>query len=104
MKNKRKNYQSLRSLRMIGVLEGISFLVILFITMPLKYFWHTKEPNWIVGMVHGCLFLAYCILVLITAYHLKWKISVIFFALLASIIPFGTFIADKKIFREEQNL
>ncbi len=107
MKNtKTKNIDSklLQSLRVLGVVEGISFLVILFVTMPLKYFWEMREPNQVVGMAHGILFIGYCIFVVIVGYKLKWKIITIFWALLASIIPFGTFVADAKIFKEEQKI
>lgn len=93
----------LHFLRILGVVEGISFLVILFVTMPLKYMWEMPEPNKIVGMAHGILFIAYCLLVLIVGYKLKWKLLTIFWALFASIIPFGTFVADTKIFKEGQN-
>ena len=92
----------LQFLRIIGVIEGISFLVILFITMPLKYMWYMKEPNQVVGVAHGILFIAYCLLVVIVGYKFKWKSLTIFWALLASIIPFGTFVADIKIFKEKQ--
>jgi integral membrane protein len=94
----------LQFLRILGAVEGISFLVILFVTMPLKYIWEMPEPNKIVGMAHGILFIAYCLLVVIVGYRFKWKLLTIFWALLASIIPFGTFVADKKIFKEEQNM
>ncbi len=92
----------LQFLRILGMVEGISFLVILFVTMPLKYIWLMKEPNQIVGMAHGVLFIGYCILVVIVGFRFKWKLLTIFWALVASIIPFGTFVADSKIFKEEQ--
>jgi integral membrane protein len=56
-------------------------------------------PNYIVGMAHGVLFMMYIILVLQVAFLLKWNFIKIFLALLASFIPFGTFYADKKLFR-----
>jgi len=94
----------LQFLRIIGVIEGISFLVILFVTMPLKYIWYMKEPNQIVGMAHGVLFILYCILVIVVGLRFRWKLLTIFWALVASIIPFGTFVADKKIFKQEQSV
>ena len=66
--------------------------------MILKYKFDLPQPNYIVGMLHGLLFILYIILVLQVAYLKKWKIITIFWAFLASIIPFGTFYADKKIF------
>ena len=90
------------TLRITALLEGISFLVILFITMPLKYFYDNAEPNKIVGMAHGVLFIAYVIVVIMAANEFKWSRNNLALALLASIIPFGTFWADVKIFRQRQ--
>lgn len=96
------NSKLLQSLRILGFVEGVSFLVILFVTMPLKYIWEMREPNVVVGMAHGVLFIGYCLLVVVVGYKLKWKLLTIFWALLASVIPFGTFVADKKIFKDKQ--
>lgn len=89
--------------RRVALLEGISFLLILFVTMPLKYIWNIPEPTYYIGMAHGVLFVLYVILVFIVAYQLKWKLMTIFLALLASIIPFGTFVADRKIFSKSNS-
>jgi integral membrane protein len=88
----------LRLLRIAGFLEGISYLVLLGIAMPLKYGLDIKSPTYFVGMAHGVLFVGYVILVLVVALQKKWKASLIFWSLLASLLPFATFIADKKIF------
>jgi integral membrane protein len=88
----------LKLLRITGFMEGISYLVLLGIAMPLKYALDIKSPTWFVGMAHGVLFVGYVMLVLVVAMQKKWKISIIFWALLASLLPFATFIADKKIF------
>lgn len=90
---------SLGRLRILAFVEGVSFLLILFVTMPLKYFFEQPEPNKIIGMSHGVLFIAYCLLVLIVGIKRDWSWKVIGLSLLASIIPFGTFWADKKYFR-----
>lgn len=89
---------ALGRLRIIAFLEGCSFLL-LGITMILKYKFDMPLPNYIVGMLHGLLFILYVFLVLQVGYIKKWKILTIFWALIASLIPFGTFYADKKIFR-----
>lgn len=86
-------------LRVLGFVEGVSFLLILFVTMPLKYYYNTPGPNKSVGMVHGLLFVAYCFMVLNVGINLKWNWKKIGLGLLASIIPFGTFWADVKLFR-----
>ncbi len=87
-------------LRVLGFIEGVSFLLILFITMPLKYYFDTPGPNKAIGMVHGVLFIGYCIMVLVVGLRREWSFGKIGLGLLASIIPFGTFWADVKLFRE----
>lgn len=86
-------------LRIIGILEGISYLVLLGIAMPLKYIWDMPEFIYSTGMAHGLLFVLYVFFVLLVGYQLKWSLNKCFWALLASLVPFGTFIADKKLFR-----
>jgi integral membrane protein len=85
--------------RTVAFLEGCSFLLFA-LTMPLKYYYKMPLPNKIVGTIHGGLFLLYIILLAIVAYQKKWGIVKIFLAFMASLIPFGTFYADKKLFRE----
>jgi len=92
---------SLGRLRIIGFIEGISFLLILFITMPLKYMYSMGEPNKVIGLVHGLLFVLYIYAVMQVSFDKKWNLKKAFIAILVSIIPFGTFWADKKLFREE---
>ena len=91
---------NLQILRLWAILEGISYLALFGISMPLKYMKGIKEPNLFIGMAHGVLFIAYCVWVLIVARELKWNFKTIFWALLASLIPFGTFVAHKKLFKE----
>jgi integral membrane protein len=72
-------------------LEGISFLLLLGIAMPLKYFW--QEP-WLVqqlGMAHGILFVAYVIAVLVLRRSFSWNTKETLLALFLSFVPFGTF-------------
>lgn len=87
-------------LRIIGLLEGVSFLVLMGIAMPLKYICDMPELIYSTGMAHGLLFVLYIFFVLLVGYQLKWSLNQIFWALLASLIPFGTFIADKKLFQK----
>jgi len=86
-------------LRITGFIEGISYLVLFAITMPLKYMYNTPQPNIYVGMIHGVLFTLYVVLVIVVAYQKRWKFMISFWALFASILPFATFVADAKIFR-----
>jgi integral membrane protein len=92
---------SLGILRLLAVLEGISYLG-LFITMPLKYMLDQGTPNKIVGMAHGVLFIAYLFMVYYVNTEKKWSPITNFWAYFASLIPFGTFVADAKIFKPSQ--
>ena len=89
---------SLGILRIFGLLEGISFLSFI-ITMPLKYMYGIKEPNMIVGMVHGFLFIAYVGMVFWVSTETRWTFKEKIGAYIASLLPFGTFVADAKIFK-----
>jgi integral membrane protein len=92
---------SLGQLRIVGFLEGCSFLL-LGLTMILKYKYMMPQPNYVVGMFHGVLFIAYVFLVLKVSFSKKWSILVTLLALAASLIPFGTFYADSKIFSKAE--
>lgn len=95
------NYKTLLGqLRLLAIAEGISYLL-LAVTMPLKYMYDMDAPNRIVGMAHGVLFIAYCVWVVVYGREAKWKFSTIFWSLLASLLPIGTFVADAKIFSKE---
>lgn len=88
-----KTYQTFRT---IAKIEGISFLVLLFIAMPLKYFGDMPMAVRIVGSMHGIFFIAFIIWMYLVNdqynKNLKWMLR----SFLASIIPFGTFYMDKE--------
>ena len=86
-------------LRLLAFIEGVSFLVLLFITMPLKYAFDNPTPNKAFGLVHGLLFILYVLAVIQIKIEQNWGLRKTFLALLASVIPFGTFWADKKLFQ-----
>lgn len=93
-------YTALGRFRLVAFLEGCSYLLI-GITMILKYQYAMPQPNYIVGMAHGVLFIIYLVLMLQVGLIYKWNIGKFFLAFLASLIPFGTFYADKKWFSKE---
>jgi integral membrane protein len=88
-----KSYQNFRK---IAKFEGISYLALLFIAMPLKYMANLPMAVTVVGSVHGLLFILFIVWMYIIydtySTNLKWMIK----AFLASIIPFGTFVMDKE--------
>lgn len=86
-------------LRIIGFAEGVSFLVLLGIAMPLKYMLGLPETVRVVGMIHGLLFVLYVLLVVQVKIEYGWSFRKMLLALLASLVPFGTFWADAKLFR-----
>lgn len=87
-------------LRVVAFLEGVSFLVLLGIAMPLKYAFGQPLAVKHVGMAHGVLFVLYVLLLLGAALEHGWSARKILLAFGASLVPFGTFWADKKLFRE----
>ncbi|WP_221393320.1 DUF3817 domain-containing protein [Dyadobacter sp. NIV53] len=91
---------SLGRLRIVAILEGISFLVLLGIAMPLKYLAGIPEVVRVVGMAHGVLFVLYVILLIQVAIEKSWSFKKSILAFIASFIPFGTFYADSKWFRD----
>jgi integral membrane protein len=84
--------------RKIAIAEGISFLVLLFIAMPLKYFADSPMTVTIVGGLHGVLFVAFIVLAWIMRKSLVWFVK----AFIASLLPFGTIIMDKQWKKEKR--
>src|SRR5690554_7958253 len=91
-------FSLLNVFRIVALLEGLSYLLLLFIAMPIKYLeYFGNDPQYVklLGMPHGLLFVAYVILAFIIGSKLKWKTKTLLFVLAASVIPFGTFYVDK---------
>lgn len=89
---------SLGIFRIIGFLEGMSFIILMFVAMPLKYLLDKPLAVEIVGMAHGVLFVLFVLFTLYLTAIKKWSLLKITAPLLlSSILPFGTFVADKKI-------
>ncbi|MGX1930686.1 DUF3817 domain-containing protein [Flagellimonas sp. 2504JD4-2] len=86
----------LRLFRYTAILEGISYLLLFGFTMPLKYWADILEPNKLVGYVHGGLFIAYVLIAVVFCWQRKWSIKRFIVLFAASLLPFGTFYADKK--------
>lgn len=88
------------SLRKIGNIEGISYLLLLGVAMPLKYMADIPQAVKIVGAIHGFLFVLFMLALVRVWLKIKWPYEKIAMAFLLSIIPFGTFYLDKKLKKE----
>lgn len=91
-------------LRLAGISEGISYILLLFIAMPLKYFAGFPQAVWYIGWVHGLLFMLFILALIYVTITLQWKFKKVFLAFIAALLPFGTFILDKSWRKEEKLL
>jgi len=80
----------------VSILEGLSFLLLLFIAMPLKYIWEMPQMVQQVGMAHGVLFIAYVIGAIWLFKPLNWNFKELLIILGCSLVPFGPFYVEKK--------
>jgi integral membrane protein len=85
--------------RIISFLEGVSYLLLLFIATPIKYLQGDASYVKMLGMPHGILFMLYMVLAIVIQKEMKWNNKNLGIVLLCSIIPFGTFYVDKKYLR-----
>ena len=91
----------IRAFRMIALAEGCSFLILLCIAMPMKYFMGMPEVVRVAGTIHGGLFLLYVGLLAMLHFRQRWSVMFSLYAFVASIIPFGTFVLDKQLREKE---
>lgn len=88
--------------RKFAIAEGISFIVLLFIAMPLKYIAHIPIAVTICGGLHGVLFISFVVLAREVKSDYKKDGRWLGRALLAAVIPFGTFYMDNKYWKREE--
>ncbi len=84
-------------LRLTGLFDGISLLVLLAIAMPLKYLLGVDIAVTIAGSIHGVIFMAYVLAIAYAAIRIRWNILWSLAGLLVAVIPFGNFIFDRKL-------
>lgn len=87
----------LQRFRWIAIAEGISFLILLGIAMPLKYFFHFPEAVKIFGWMHGVLFVAYIYMAFQVMTAFEWGLGWLAKAILSGLLPFGTFVLDRQL-------
>ncbi|TKB95256.1 DUF3817 domain-containing protein [Pedobacter cryophilus] len=86
----------IRIFKIISTLEAISFLLLLFIAMPLKYLFGHPEMVKVVGMGHGVLFVLYVIGAYYMYEKLNWSFKILAITVFCSVLPFGPFYVEKK--------
>ena len=91
----------IRLFRILGFVEGISWLVLLFVAMPLKYMGDDPRGVEIVGPIHGALFVAYCFSLLQVYLARNWSTKRGAFGFVAALVPFGIFYFDRCFLRWE---
>lgn len=94
----------LKRFRLISVVEGLSFILLLFIAMPLKYVFDMPLAVKYIGWAHGVLFVLYIYVIFPTAKKLNWNFTKTFFGLIAAVLPFGPFIFDRNLKKQEKEL
>jgi integral membrane protein len=82
---------------MLALTEGVSFLVLLGVAMPLKYFAGLPQAVKICGWIHGILFLALCFLLLKVTLEERWPLTRAAMVFIAALLPFGPFVIDKRL-------
>lgn len=85
--------------RIISFLEGVSYLLLLFIASPIKYLQGDDSYVKLLGMPHGILFMLYIVLAIVIKKEMNWDNKNLAIVLICSILPFGTFYVDKKYLR-----
>lgn len=90
-------------LRLIGIAEGISLLLLMGIAMPLKYLAGKPEAVKYTGWIHGLLFVLFMATVMFVYFQKSWPFKRVIIAFIAAFLPFGTFIYDKWLKKQMQN-
>ncbi len=84
-------------LRLIGYAEGTSFLLLLGVAMPLKYMMDMPKAVLWVGLTHGILWLLYVGSLMVMYLARSWPVTWLLGGILASVLPFGPFVFDRKL-------
>ena len=84
----------LKKFRLINKIEGYSFLILLFVAMPLKYMAGLPIATKIAGMLHGVLFIAFIYQLIVATEETPFSKKEAFIFFIASVIPFGSFYTE----------
>ncbi|GAA4270268.1 DUF3817 domain-containing protein [Hyunsoonleella aestuarii] len=89
-------FSLLNIFRIVAFLEGVSYILLLFIATPIKYLVNDPQYVKLLGMPHGILFVVYVALAILFKKEFSWTNNEFLLVLVAAIIPFGTFYIDRK--------
>ena len=95
--NTQINHAFLHKLRWMGFIEGVSTLVLFFVAMPLKYLGNKPIAVEIAGPIHGGLFVALVLMLLIAIWRVPIKVGMSLMGMLSAVIPFGPFVYDRRL-------
>ena len=95
------NKTLIHTFRVLGWLEGGSFLLLMFVGMPVKYMLGNPAVVKLLGMPHGILFVAYVVLANIIAEEVNWSAKVRIYAFIAAVLPFGTFVFEHNFLKKK---
>lgn len=90
---------NLGRLRVLSLIEGLSLVLLVFLAVPLKYLFDSPMLVRVIGMVHGVLFLSLVFVTIMTGIELGWKFKRMAMVMIASVVPFGCFYVENKLFR-----
>lgn len=92
--------QKVRTFATVALLEGISYVLLLGVAMPLKYFLDMPMAVKVVGWAHGVLFMAYGIYLVLCWIECKWSLGRVVLYFIASLLPIVPFIVERKLKKE----
>lgn len=86
--------------RFVTIIEGISYVLLLGVGLPTKLFMGNEEITRILGSIHGGLFIAFGLLLLYVGLRMKWSLYKMALIFIASFIPIGNFVIDRKVLKQ----
>ena len=91
---------AIENLRTVGKIEGASYLVLLGVAMPLKYFAGLPQAVKVVGWAHGVLFVLLLVFLAIAGWRARLSVRQLLTVFVAALLPFGPFVIDQRLERE----
>ncbi len=90
---------AVKRFRLIANIEGWSYILLVFVAMPLKYGADLPAAVSIVGMLHGILFVGFCMSLAEMFFRYRWSVLKAAAVFVSSLLPFGTFVMDRMLYK-----